>query len=385
MNTFSQEAARMERSIMREMIQLTAQPHIIALSGGLPASEFLPTAAIQECTAAVLARENGDALQYRPPYPPLREWIVGYMRSRGVDCTADQVFITNGNQQGLSLLSRLFLDPGDPAVTEKITFTGIHQVTSGRGMTMHHLPTDLCTGVDVAALESALASEPRPRLVFLVPDFHNPLGVSMTAEKRQRVAELAAAYQVPLVEDDPYSALRFAGEPLPAIKAYDADGMVFYMGSFSKMLIPAARLGWIIAPADLLPRLTVLRESFDLESSALMQRIVGEFLVQGRLDDHLKRLNSAHRERSAALMDALQRHLGDIATWTEPQGGLFLWVTVPSVDTWALFRPALDAGVAYIPGRAFGGDDHTMRLNFSKVTPEQIEKGVRRLAGVVRA
>jgi 2-aminoadipate transaminase len=383
----SREASTLRRSVMRDLIARTAQPGIIPLSGGLPASAYLPVDELRACFDAVLAREGGDALQYRPPYAPLIEWITAHMRSRGVDCTPEQVFITNGNQQGLTILSRLFLDPDGSAVTEEITFTGINQVTAGRGAAVLTVPTDLSDGVDVDALEAAFMQG--PQLCVLISDFHNPLGVSMSAAKREHVAALAARYGVPVVEDDPYSALRFTGERLAPIKAYDQAGMVFYLGSFSKMLAPAARLGWMVAPRELLPRITVLRESVDLEASALTQRAVAAFLRRDLLPPHLERLNAVNRDRAAALLDALDTHLDDVATWTQPEGGLFVWLTLhdATVNTWDLLDAALEAGVAYVPGSAFavhGGYQNTIRLNFSKVDEADIREGVRRLTTVIR-
>lgn len=223
---------------------------------------------------------------------------------------------------------------------------------------------------------------------MLIPDFHNPLGVTMTQDKRQRVAQLAARYRVPVVEDDPYSALRFDGEALPPIKAYDNIGTVFYLGSFSKMLAPALRLGWMIVPEALNEKITVMREAIDLESSALIQRTAAEYLSRGLLDAHLQRLNAVNKERAGALLAALGEYLGDIATWTQPEGGLFVWVTLPeTVDTWQLFDAALARDVAFIPGSAFAVDNgyhNTMRLNFSKLPPHDLCEGVRRLASVIR-
>jgi len=386
---FSAESAFLERSVMRELIKRTAQPGMIALSGGLPASEFLPTDALRDCVDAVLTREGGNALQYRPMYQPLLEWIAEYMGTRGVTCDPDQVFITNGNQQALTILSHLFLDQNALAVTEAITFTGIHQVTRGRGIPVRTVATDLHTGVDLEALERAFRINPTPRLAIIIPDFHNPLGVSITEEKRIQIAQLAEQYGVFIVEDDPYSPLRFTGKPLPAIKAYDTAERVFYLGSFSKMLMPAARLGWMIAPRELIPKLTVIRESIDLESSGFMQRIVAEFLQRHLLYDHLKQLNTANAFRCAAMLTALDQYMGDIATWTHPEGGLFVWLTLndAQIDTWQLFEHALKQRVAFVPGGAFaveGGYHNTLRLNFSNVNEEQIEEGIKRLAAVVR-
>ncbi|MDX1991826.1 MAG: PLP-dependent aminotransferase family protein [bacterium] len=383
---FSRETASLQRSVMRDLLRLTTDPSIISLAGGLPPPDYLPLDAFQESLNTVLRRDGGRALQYSPQHSELRAWISNYMESRGIACTPEQVFITNGNQQGLNILSRLFLDPGDRAVTEAITFTGIQQATAGRGAHVLAVPTDLQTGVDVDALEEAFTQS--PRLAVLITDFHNPLGVSLSPEKRVQIADLAARYRVPVVEDDPYSPLRFAGETTPPVKAYDEAGYVFYLGSFSKMLAPAARLGWMVAPTALIPKITVVRESIDLESSALIQRTVYDFLSRGLLDDHLTRLNAALRERCAAMLNALETHFGGWATWTKPEGGLFIWLTLPEyIDTWRLFEDAVRQGVAYVPGSAFaveGGYRNTMRLNFSAVAPDKIHEGLARLAAVLR-
>jgi 2-aminoadipate transaminase len=386
--TLGSEVSELKRSVMRDLLRLAVDPGIISLAGGLPASELLPTAELRACLDAVIGRDGARALQYSPPWEPLKEWIAAHMRGRGVPCQPGEVFITNGAQQGMALLSRLLLDRGQVAVVERVTFTGVQQVTAGRGAAVRLLPTDLKTGADIDALEEALREEPRPRLVVLIPDFHNPLGVSLPSEKRRRAASLAAAYGVPLLEDDPYSSLRFEGETAPPIKAYDDAGLVLYIGSFSKMIAPAIRLGWIVASPELITHLTVLRESIDLEASGLMQRAVAKFLEDGNLGPHLERLTAANRVRRDALLDALQHELGDLATWTRPDGGLFVWVTLPpDIDTWECFEPALQRKVAYIPGAAFdvaGGSRNTLRLNFSNVSPDRIPEAVRRLSEALR-
>jgi 2-aminoadipate transaminase len=386
--TLSRGVAELKRSMLRDLLSLAVDPDIISLAGGLPASESLPVGALTECLDAVLRRDGPRALQYSPQVEGLREWISEYMQRRGVPCRPGQVFITNGAQQGLAILSRLFLDPGDPAVIEEITFTGVQQITVGRGAKVRPISTDLATGADMDDLEAALRRQPRPRLIVLIPDFHNPLGVSLSAEKRLRAARLAAEYGVALLEDDPYSALRFQGEALPPIKAFDEAGFVFYLGSFSKMLAPAMRLGWIVAPVELVPRITVVRESIDLESSTLIQRGVMEFLQRGWLEPHLEALNQANLERCQAMLEALEGGLSGLAHWTAPDGGLFVWVTLPEdVDALTMFASAVEHKVAYIPGTAFavrGDHRNTLRLNFSNQSPAAIREGVSRLAGVIR-
>lgn len=382
--TLSSEVADLKRSVMRELLGLAVDPKIISLAGGLPASGLLPLEAIRRCLNEVLESDGPRALQYGPPYEPLKAWVAEWMSRRGARCRPEQIFLTNGAQQGLAILARLFLERGDPAVIEAVTFTGVQQATVGRGAEVRTIPTDLRHGADLDALEDALRREPRPRLIVLIPDFHNPLGVSIGAESRRRAASLAATYGVPLIEDDPYSALRFEGEAPPPIKAFDEAGLVFYVGSFSKMIAPALRLGWIVAPEGLMEKITTLRESLDLESSGWIQRAVYRFVSQGDLEPHLEALNRANRERRDVLLTELERRFDGRAEWTRPEGGLFLWMTMADeVDTWDRFRPAIERRVAYIPGAAFaveGGARNALRLNFSNVPPERIPEAVRRLA-----
>src|SRR5258708_7602642 len=383
----SREMTHLKRSVMRDLLSLTAIPDIVSFAGGLPANEYLPVDEYQACLNKVIERDGFRALQYSPPFLPLREWIAADMTRRGLRCQPEQVFITNGAQQGIAILSRLLLDPGMPAVIAQVTFTGIQQVTAGRGAGVRTVPTDLDTGVDTDALEAAFAQTPRPRLAIIIPDFHNPLGVSLTAEKRQKIAELAVQYGVPIIEDDPYSSLRFNGKTLPPITAYDEAGLTFYLVSVSQIIAPAVRLGWIVAPLELIPQITVLRESLDLESSILTQKAVYEFLAEGYLDSHLETFNQSNRERMEIMVDALGEHLGEIATWTQPEGGLFMWVTLPEyIDTKQMFPRALEQKVAYVPGAAFaveGGYQNTMRLNFSNTSPAKIREGIAQLADVI--
>lgn len=384
----SGSAARLQRSVMRDLLAQVAKPGILNFAGGLPADENLPLAELQECLNAVLTRDGARALQYGPPYAPLKELIARHMHTRGVECTADDIFITNGNQQGLELCARLFLDGGEQVAVEQFTFTGVTQAVQGHGARVLPIPVHLTDGIDVDALEEALTSQ-AVRLIILIPDFHNPLGISLAAQPRERIAKLAAQYHVPVVEDSPYSPLRFCGEPIPAIKAYDRDDTIIYLGSFSKMISPALRLGWMVAPRELIPRLTVLREALDLESSQLMQRAVAEFLARGYLEPHLARLNAANRNRRDKMLKALKRELDGIATWTAPDGGLFVWLSLPAgTNTQALLHETLKQNVAFVPGLAFGaGQDcgrNCMRLNFSNAPADKLDDGIATLASVIR-
>jgi 2-aminoadipate transaminase len=383
----SKVAKQIKRSVMRDLIALANQPEIVSFAGGLPAADHLPLEAIQMCLEAVLQRDGARALQYGPAYLPLREWIAGDMRRRGVRCAVENVFITNGAQQAMEIVARLLLDQGEPAVVEALTFTGIGQVMNAHGATLRVAACDEETGVDPQAFEEALTRGGPARLGVVIPDFNNPTGASLTLEKRQRLARAAARSGVPLVEDDCYGQLRFAGEALPPIKAFDEAEQVLYISSFSKIVSPAMRLGWIVAPEALVGKLTVLRESIDLESSQLLQRVVTEFVTRGFLEPHLGALNAANLTRRDALMGALDRTLNGQAAWAAPEGGLFLWVRLePDVDTAALLPRAFEHQVAFIPGVNFSAEGrygNCLRLNYSNNVPERIHLGVGRLAAAL--
>ncbi len=384
----SHVATHLKRSVMRDLIALASQPAMISFAGGLPAADHLPVAELQTCADAVLIRDGARALQYGPAYAPLREWIAGAMQRRGVACAVENVFITNGAQQALALLGLLLLDPGQAGVVEGLTFTGILQVMQAHGATLRAAAFDQAAGVDPASFEAALLAGGPARVGAVIPDFHNPAGVSLPLAHRHQLAAAAARTGVPLIEDDTYSLLRYAGAALPPVKAFDEAELVFYISSFSKIIAPAMRLGWIVAPAPMVARLAVLRESLDLESSQLLQRTVHEFVTRGYLEPHLLALNTANCQRRDAMLAALEREFGGWATWTAPEGGLFLWVTLPpEVDTAARLPAAFAQQVAYIPGVNFSAEGrytNALRLNYSNTLPERMAEGVRRLAVALR-
>jgi len=381
----------MSRSMLRQMIAVVSRPGILSFAGGLPAPELFPTAEYAEALAQVLAADAG-ALQYGPPFQPLKAHVVELMAQRGVSCSEQQVFLTTGAQQGLDVLARLLVNPGDEVMLEEFVYTGVQQVVAPYRPRIVPIAIDLEEGIDVEEVETHLANGVRPAFLYVIPDGHNPLGVSASRERRQRLVKLAGAYGVPIIEDDPYGLLYYDGAMEPPLRAHD-DKWIFYLGSFSKILAPALRLGWIVAPETLIPRLTVAKEAGDLESSALTQRAVAAYLDAGHLPAHLARLRAEYGRRRNAMLSALRRTFPAEARWTEPKGGMFIWVALPqAVDTAELLQAAVDQEqVAFIPGRAFAVpgcramDDarHCLRLNFSNCPPEQIEEGIRRLASVL--
>ncbi len=377
----------MSRSVLRQMIAITARPGILSFAGGLPDPALFPTADYAAALQQVLAADP-KALQYGPPLEALKAHIVGLMAERGVQVTPEQVFLTTGAQQGLDILTRLFLNPGGEVLLEEIVYPGIQQTVAPYRPHILPVPTDLETGIDVDTIEQVLADGARPAFLYVIPDAHNPLGVSISPDKRQRLVSLARAYGLPIIEDDPYGFLHYDSHLEPPLRAFD-DDWVFYLGSFSKILAPALRLGWMIAPEPLIPKLTVVKEANDLESSALTQRAVAAYLDAGHLPAHLETLRGEYGRRRDAMLQALYRHFPTEARWTVPSGGMFVWVELAAgVDTKVVLETAVtEAQVAFIPGAAFTvpgrAAANCLRLNFSNCTPDRIEEGIARLADVI--
>jgi DNA-binding transcriptional MocR family regulator len=373
---------------MRDLIPLTTRPDIISFAGGLPAPDLFPVEDYQICLDHVLATEGRRALQYGPIYPPLKEALAHLMQLRGVDADPDDIFITNGAQQGLSVVGQLLLNPHSPVIVEQIAFTGIGQMIAERGAMPFTVATDLDCGIDVDNVEYLLKLTGQVRAIIEIPDFHNPLGVSIAAEYRARLVELSRRFRTPIIEDDPYGLLRYEGADIPPLKARDVDGGIIYIGSFSKILAPGLRLGWVVAPKAVLGKLTVIKESQDLETSQLTQRAVTEFIQRGFLNTHLEKLKTAYAVRRQTMLDAVEREFPREAQWSRPKGGIFIWVTLPEhVNTRDLLPQAVEQEkVAFVPGLAFGiqaGGQSSLRLNFSNAAPEMIEVGIKRLGKIM--
>ncbi|HEX5725815.1 MAG TPA: PLP-dependent aminotransferase family protein [Longimicrobiaceae bacterium] len=374
-------------STIQEMLGLMARPGMISFALGLPAPELFPREEYARAAARLLAGDDGP-LQYRPPHALLREQVAELMRARGVRCAPEQVFLTTGAQQGLALLARLFLEPRGTVICEQLVYMGFQQVIEPFQPRVLPVDTDLETGLDVDAVERHLAGGARPAFIYCITDGHNPLGVSVSPEKRERLVALAARYRVPILEDDAYGLLHY-GPPHPPLRALD-DRWVFYVGSFSKVMAPGFRVGWVVAPEAFVPVLGCAKDGADIDTSTFSQRLVSAYLESGHFPQHLARVREAYRERRDLMLDCLARWFPAGTRWSVPRHGALVWVELPpGYDAGELLRAALEReGVAFVPGRAFavdGGDAGTrcLRLNFSFPPPDVIEEGMRRLARVL--
>ncbi|MDB4951682.1 MAG: class family aminotransferase [Gemmatimonadetes bacterium] len=375
-------------SIITEMLGLMSRPGVISFALGLPSPEMFPTEAYLD--AAARALDDRTSLQYRPPFAPLKRQIVEVMRQRGVACREEQVFLTTAAQQGLSLLARLLLDPGGTVIAERLVYSGFQQVLEPFQPRILTVGTDPRTGIDVDAVERLLRAGERPAFIYVITDGHNPVGVSVSPEKRVRLVDLARRYRVPIVEDDAYGLLHYDRPVLP-LRALE-DRWVLYVGSFSKVMAPGFRMGWTVVPEELVGTLGCAKDASDINTSTFTQRLVSEYIGSGHFARHLPAVREAYRCRRDVMLAALAREFPSGARWTVPTNGALIWLELPeAVDTTRLLPFALETeSVAYVPGQAFdiaGGTAgrNCMRLNFSHSSPADIDEGITRLARAVRA
>lgn len=380
-------ARGLKPSALQQMLVATARPGIISFALGMPAVELFPTEAIADAAERVLSM-NAGALQYSPPIQSLKQHVRELMKRRGVDCREEQIFLTAGAQQGMSLLSRLLLEPGGSVITEELIYSGFQQVLDPFQPQVLTVSTDAETGMDVDAVAQYLNDGARPSFIYSITDGHNPLSVRLSLSKRKRLVELAEQYHVPIVEDDAYGFLCYE-DPLPPLRAL-SDVSVFYVGSFSKILAPALRVGWLVVPEELILPLSVIKESTDIDAAPFSQRIVNAYLDTGELPAQIDMLRTQYGLRRDTMLRVLAENFPDAARWTRPDCGFFVWVELPStVDVDELFRKAIEEEhVAFIPGHAFSVNNKrssTLRLNFSHPTTAQIEEGIPRLARVLKS
>jgi 2-aminoadipate transaminase len=384
-------AARMggvRSSAVRDLFAAASRSDVISLSGGMPDVRRVPAEAVLRATREALKHEGAVALQYGSSEGrvQLRETIVGLMGESGVRLGIDDLIVTAGAQQGLDLLAKVFLDPGDTVICEGPTYVGALQAFSAYQPRIVHVPLD-AHGMDTDALEAALRSVGArgAKFIYTIPNFQNPAGVTMAPERRRRLIELAREYDIPVVEDDPYGRLRFEGGHILPLKALDPD--VIYLGTFSKVFAPGMRLGWMAAPRPILAKVLLAKQAADLCGSSFTQAIAEAYFTGTGWRRVLADLTGAYGERRDAMLAAMDEHFPAEVTWTHPEGGFFVWVTLPAfLETKALLAEAVELGVTFVPGADFSFDGsfrNCMRLAFCYEHPEQIAEGVRRIAKVI--
>ncbi len=375
-------------SAVREILKVAERPDIISFAGGLPAPELFPVDALARAHADIFAREGAAAMQYSTTegWRPLREWIAARMNGRGCAATAEGTLITSGSQQGIDLVARIFLDPGDTMIVENPSYVAALQVFKSYEAEMIAVDSD-GGGVRVDEVEQAI-KESNPKFIYVIPDFQNPTGISFSLERRKRLVEIARRHRVPIIEDDPYGELRYQGERLPSLASLDTEGMVIHLSTFSKTISPGMRIGWVIASEEIIQALIRAKQASDLHTSTIQQRAAARLLEDFDYDAHIARLCSVYGERCAAMGASLEAHFPHEARWTRPDGGLFLWVELPeSVSGEELFKDSIKEKVAFVPGAAFFARDartNFIRLNFSNRQPDIIDEGIRRISDVLK-
>ncbi len=379
---------RMQSSIIRELLKFTMLPDVISFAGGLPAPELFPVRDFQDACAWVLRHDAELALQYGPTegFPPLKDWVVDAMRRYELPAGRKNVLFTNGSQQALDLIGRVFIDSGDRIVTGRPTYLGAIQAWNVYDPEYVTVPLD-DDGMRMDELEEALHTNPGVKFIYVLPNFHNPAGTTLCLERRYKLVELAAQHGAFIIEDDPYGELRFEGEDIIPICALHKENTL-YLSTFSKTLAPSLRLGWIVAPEAVIAKLVQAKQGADLHTSSLLQYLAYDICQRGLIRAHVRRIRKVYLERRDVMLQAMEEHFPTGVTWTRPQGGLFLWVRMPEgMDAEKLLDIAVEEKVAFVPGHAFypGGTDGRccMRLNFSYSSPPIIEEGIKRLGRAI--
>jgi len=388
--TLAQRAEKMNPSVIREILKVTEQPGIISFAGGLPSPQTFPIEAMREASERVLRQDGKAALQYAASegYTPLREWVAQDLLKQGMRISPDQVLITTGSQQGLDLVAKILIDAGSRILVETPTYLGALQAFTPMEPTVVSVNSD-AHGVDAADLKIKVGrGADKARFVYLLPNFQNPTGRTMTEERRAAVAQVAAETGLPIIEDNPYGDLWFDAPPAPSLSSRHPDSSV-YLGSFSKILAPGLRLGYVVAPKALYPKLLQAKQAADLHTPSFNQRVVAEVLKDGFIERHVPTIRALYKQQCDAMLAAMDKEMAGLGlSWNRPAGGMFLWVQLPQgMQAIPLLDKAVKKGVAFVPGSAFYADNanaSTLRLSFVTATVDQINTGMAALAAAVR-
>lgn len=383
---FSERADQLQSSFIREILKITQQPEIISFAGGLPSPLTFPVDTMKAAFDKVLSENGKVALQYGPTdgYLPLRQWIADSLSTNGAKIVPEQVLMTSGSQQALDLLGKVLIDEGSRVLVETPSYLGALQAFSVYRPEFKSVETDE-HGLVPSSLDKVAAGA---RLLYALPNFQNPTGRSLSVERRVELVETCARLGLPLIEDDPYGALSYKGAPAPKMVAMNPDGVI-YMGSFSKVLTPGIRLGYVVAPLPLVRRLELAKQAADLHTSQLTQMVVYDVIKDGFLDQHIPKIRTLYGDQCQVMLDAMAQHFPSAVQWTKPEGGMFIWVTLPKhIDAMKLLDEAIAQKVAFVPGSPFYANEpetNTLRLSFVTVPPERIRAGIEILGKLITA
>lgn len=392
-SVFSNSAKGMKRSAIRELLKLTQRSDIISFAGGLPSPDSFPIEQLKEISCEVLEKEGAQALQYGSTEGDnkLREILVNRYRKDGVDITTNNLVITTASQQALDLIPKIFVNPGDKVICGLPSYLGALSAFSTYGAQMIGIRLD-DKGMRADLLEKELeqmkAKGEKPKFIYIIPDFQNPAGITMPESRRLEIIAIARKYDVLIVEDSPYRELRFDGEPQRTMLQLDGTGHVILLGTMSKIFVPGFRMGWVVAHEDVIDKIVMAKQATDLCTSAYLQKIAASYFEKGYFDQNLKKIIDSYRIKRDAMLAAFRKYMPQGVKWTEPEGGLFLFLTLPEhMNAEELFKIAIDQKVAFVLGSVFhcdGSGHNTMRLNFSFMSKEQNEEGVKRLAAAIK-
>jgi 2-aminoadipate transaminase len=383
---FSERADQLQSSFIREILKITQQPEIISFAGGLPSPLTFPVDEMKAAFDKVLSENGKVALQYGPTdgYLPLRQWIADSLSTNGAKIIPEQVLMTSGSQQALDLLGKVLIDEGSRVLVETPSYLGALQAFSVYRPEFKSVDTDE-HGLVPSSLDAVAEGA---RLLYALPNFQNPTGRTLSVERRMELVETCARLGLPLIEDDPYGALSYKGDPLPKMVAMNPEGVI-YMGSFSKVLTPGIRLGYVVAPLPLVRRLELAKQAADLHTSQLTQMVVHEVIKDGFLQRHIPKIRTLYGDQCQVMLDAMAQHFPAGVEWTKPEGGMFIWVELPKhIDAMKLLEEALAQKVAFVPGSPFYANEpqtNTLRLSFVTVPPERIRTGIEILGKLIAA
>jgi 2-aminoadipate transaminase len=383
---FADRMFKVPRSFVREILKVTEKPEVISFAGGLPNPDSFPYKEIAEAASEVISRDSREAMQYSTTegYGPLREYIAQKYRKKGLKVDPAEVMITTGSQQGIDLVGKIFLNKGDTVMVERPTYLAALQSFGLYEPQFKSVPLNE-NGPDIDAFQSILSSK-KVKLFYAIPNFQNPTGISYSKEKRQIVGEILNTHETILIEDNPYGEIRFMGEELPDIKNYTDNSIL--LGSFSKIVAPGMRLGWIVAGKEIMEKLVTAKQASDLHTNSLTQRVVYQYLTSYDVEEHLKKIRTMYKRQRDCMIFMMQEYFPPEVKYTEPEGGMFIWVNLPrGMSSMDLFERAIKEKVAFVPGKAFYSDNpenNTLRLNFSNSEEEKIREGIKRLGASIK-